>query len=154
MRHRELQRAGLHAGLVLGLLTTPLGAQEAPTQQPEADAPVEERWLEPMPIPADPELEEQIHEVQDALEAINRQIVRRKDALGKSDDSAAKTKLYEELDALRKERAELDALLDDLVEEAKTSERTAIDEALSRARWLERQQDYWSQREELLRDRQ
>ena len=62
--------------------------------------------------------------------------------------------LYQELEALRKERGDLEALLHDLADEARMSERTAIDEALARARWLERQQEQWSQKEELLRDRQ
>jgi len=55
---------------------------------------------------------------------------------------------------LRKEREDLEALLHDLVEEARASERTEIDEALARVRWLERQQEQWYKKEELLRDRQ
>lgn len=105
-------------------------------------------------MPADPELEEQIQEVQEALNTLYQQTVRRKEALKKTQDVAQKAKLYEELEALRKEDEELEALLHDLVEEAQISEQTAIDEALARARWLERQQDYLQQREELIRDRQ
>jgi hypothetical protein len=126
----------------------PLAAQTAASEE------LEEPWLEPMPVPFDPELEEQIQEVQDGLSTIHQQMVRRKDALREAPDATTKARLFEELEALRKERKELEALLNDLVEEAKVSERTAIDEALSRTRWLERQQEYWEKKEELLRDRQ
>ncbi len=115
---------------------------------------VEEPWLEPMPIPADPELEAQIQEVQEALSTIHTQMVRRKDALGKTQDPATKARLLEEFERLRQEREDLEALLHDLVDEAKISEQTAIDEALAKARWLERQREYQEQREELIRDRQ
>ena len=112
------------------------------------------RWIEALPIPADPELENQIKEVQDALSAIYQQMVRRKEALQKIQDPTAKAKLYEEFERLRKEREELEKLLHDLVDEAKLSEQTAIDEALARARSIERQQEYQAQKEELIRDRQ
>lgn len=142
-------RWGWLVGLLVWNAAGALLAQEPATNEEELVQP----WLEPIPTPADPELEEQIHEVQDALDAINRQIVRRKDAVIKTEDAAAKAKLYEELDLLRRERNELASLLNDLVEEARVSERTAIDEALARARWLERQQEQWYQKEELIRDR-
>jgi hypothetical protein len=93
-------------------------------------------------------------EIQQALSAINRELVRRNEAVEKIEDPAAKTKLYDELELLRKERRSLERLLDELIDEARASERTEIDEALARARWLERQQDQWYQKEELLRDRQ
>ena len=76
------------------------------------------------------------------------------DALNKSQDPVAQTKLSEELNVLRTERQELETLLHALVDEAKMSEQTAIDEALARTRWLERQQEYQQQKEELIRDRQ
>ena len=114
----------------------------------------EEPWLAPLPVPADPELEQQIHEVQDALAAIDKEMVRRKEALNKTQDPATKATLHDEFDTLRKEREDLEALLHALADEAKLSEQTAIDEALARARWLERQQEYQQQREELIRDRQ
>jgi predicted nucleic acid-binding Zn-ribbon protein len=110
--------------------------------------------MEPLPVPADPELEKQIQEVQEALGAIYQQMVRRKDALKKATDAATKAALYDEFERLRKEREDLEALLHDLVDEARLSEQTAIDEALARARWLERQQEYHAQKEELIRDRQ
>lgn len=113
-----------------------------------------EPWMELIPIPTDPELEALMQEVQEALSTIHKQMVRRKEALHTTQDADAKTSLYEELGALRKEREDLEAILHDLVEEAKVSERTEIDEALAKARWLERQQEQWYQKEELLRDRQ
>ncbi len=153
-------RLGKQQGGVMGLviavasLTTSeilLAQQPAPQQaQEEADA----WWVKPLPVPADPELEQQILEVQDALSAIHQQTVRRKEVLKKTQDPATKATLYEELEALRKERQGLEAILHDLVEEAKASERTAIDEALAHAQWLERQQEYWDRKEELIRDRQ
>lgn len=122
--------------------------------EPPSSEELEEPWMTPIAIPADPELEQQIQEVQDALSAIHRQMVRRKEALNKTPDATAKTALYGELEALRQEREDLEALLHDLVDEAKLSERTKIDEALARARWFERQQQYWEQKEERTRDLQ
>lgn len=119
-----------------------------------AEPTVEEPWLEPILVPFDPELEEQILEVQQALSTLHKQMVRRKEVLKKTTDPATKTTLYQELETLRKEREDLEKLLHDLVEEARLSEKTAIDEALARARWLERQQEYWEKKEEIIRDRQ
>ena len=127
------------------------GALGAQSPEPEIEEP---HWMEAIPAPADPELEEQIVEVQNALKAIYQQMVRRKETLKKTQDATAKATLYDELEQLRKEREDLEALLHDLVDEAKLSEQTAIDEALARARWLERQQEYQTQKEELIRDRQ
>lgn len=138
--------------LGVGLLSGGLLAAQGPAKEPELE--VEQPWLEPIPVPFDPELEAQIIEVQDGLGTVHKQMVRRKEALKQTKDPATKTKLYDELEALRKEREDLEAILHDLVEEAKASQRTAIDEALARARWLERQQEYWDKKEELLRDRQ
>jgi hypothetical protein len=127
----------------------------AHAQQPQsAELEVEEPWVELYPVPADPELEAQIKEVQEALGTVHKQMVRRKDALNKTQDPTTKAKLLEEFDRLRRERDDLEALLHDLVEEAKLSERTAIDEALARARWLERRQEYQEKKEETIRDRQ
>lgn len=139
------------AGLLLcgGILS--LGGALLAQDLPNHD---EESWLEPIPIPFDPELEHQIEEVQGALSAINKQIVRHKEQVNKEPDAGVKAKLYEKLETLREEQEDLEALLHDLIGEAKASQRTAIDEALRRARWLERQQEYWDKKEELLRDRQ
>lgn len=145
--------------LVFPLPASGVLCAEAPsTQLPSAAAgPAEAQdqpWLEPIPVPADPELEAQIQQVQEALSAIDRQMVRRKDGVNKTQDPATRAKLYDELEQLRKEREDLEGLLHDLVEEAKVSERTALDEALARARWLERRQEYLEKKEENLRDRQ
>lgn len=110
--------------------------------------------MQPIPIPADPELEDQIKEIQEALSGIYQQMVRRKEAIHKTTDSAARARLYEEFEQLRKDRDDLEQLLHDLIDEAKKSERTIIDEALAKARWLERQQEYQQQKEEIIRDRQ
>lgn len=150
---RTVTTIGATLMLAVGLLAAnPLCAQEPPQTPPAEDA--TEAWLQPYPVPADSELEEQIVEIQQALGAINRELVRRNEAVEKTEDPAAKTKLYDELDLLRKERRSLEGLLDELIDEAKASEQTEIDEALARARWLERQQDQWYQKEEQLRDRQ
>lgn len=131
-----------------------LYAQEssAPAASPE-DTEVMEAWLQPYPTPADPELEEQIVELQQALGAISKELVRRKHAVQDTQDSAVKAQLYAEIEMLRKEQRALDALLRDLIDEAKASEWTAIDEALARARWLERQQEYRDRAQELSRER-
>ena len=125
----------------------------ATTSVPE-EPQVEEPGMRAIPVPADPELEHQIKEVQDGLRTIYQQMVRRKEALKKAQDPAAKTTLYDEFERLRKDGEELEAFLHDLVEEAKRSQQTAIDEALARARWFERQQESWEKKEDLIRDRQ
>jgi len=141
---------GLLVWAATAWLASPVGADELSPEEREVVAP---RWMEALPVPADPELEQQIVEVQDALKAIYREMVRRKDVLKKTQEPATKARLYDEFERLRKEREDLEALLHDLVDEAKLSEQTAIDEALARARWLERQQEYQAQKEELIRDR-
>ena len=153
-----LRRGFLVLGFVLGCSGLLLAEEPVPkpsSQKLGSGTPESEKgWTQPIPVPADPELEAQIVEVQEALSTIDKQIVRHKEALGKTQDPATKTSLYEQLELLRKERNELEALLHDLVDEAKLSEQTAIDEALAHARWLERQQEYQEKKEELIRDRQ
>ena len=155
MRSRLM--VGMLVWAATAFLAGPLGAEPpSSTSQPTSrDTEVEEpRWMEAMPVPADPELEEQIVEIQKALKAIYQQMVRRKEVLKKTQDPAAKATLYDEFERLRKEREDLEKLLHDLVDEAKLSEQTEIDAALARARWLERQQEYRDQKEEIIRDRQ
>ena len=135
-------------GLSLG--GTGLAAEE-PAQPVALD---EEPWMEPLPVPFDPELEALIKEVQEALNTVHQQMVRRKELVKQTQDPTAKASLYDELERLRKERAELQGLLNKLVEEARISELTEIDEALARARWLERWEERWEKKEELIRDRQ
>ena len=152
--------AGLLAISLSVLLSSCVHAQKSSRNTPRtttissSDKELAQPWLEPIPICADPELEAQIQEVQNALTAIGKEMVRHKDALNKAQDPTANSKLADEVEALRKERKELEALLHDLVDEAKLSEQTAIDEALARARWLERQQEYYDKKEESIRDRQ
>ena len=149
--------AGLLVSAAAASLAGPLGAEppKGASQPTSTEIEVTEpRWMEPLPVPADAELEEQIQEVQEALGAIYQQMVRRRDALKKTTDAAIKAGLYDEFERLRKEREDLEKLLHDLVDEAKLSEQTAIDAALARARWFERQQEYQAQKEELIRDRQ
>ena len=151
----------LGGGLAYALVS-PLLAKDPPTAQPEPthhtptkQPPLlEEPWLTPLPVPADPELEQQIQEVQDALTAIHKEMVRRKDALQQTQDPETKITFSQELERLRKEREDLEGLLHELVDEAKLSQQTVMDAALARARWLERQQESQQQHEELLRDRQ
>ena len=140
--------------LACGLALTFMGLLSAAEPVSDSLDVQDPMMMEPLPVPADPELEALIEEVQDALGTIHQQMVRRKEAIHKSQDATAKTKLYEEFERLRKDREDLEAVLHDLVDEAKLSQRTAIDEALARARWFERQQEYQTQREELIRDRQ
>ncbi|GEM_PF-5472822 len=101
----------------------------------------------------DPELQEQISQVNQALEEIHQQLVARKKALQMVLSDAQKARLYDELDGLRRERDMLERLLHDLVDEAQATEWTAIDEALKRARAAERPQERAVQREENLRER-
>ena len=133
---------------------TPAVKSKLSKRFPPKELEVNQPQIQSIPVPADPELEQQIKDVQNALGAIYQEMVRRKDALKKTEDPTAKTALYDEFERLRKDRDDLEALLHDLIDEAKASERTAIDEALARARWLERQQEYQQQKEELIRDRQ
>jgi hypothetical protein len=146
----------VRAGLLFIWVASCLGVDTLVFAESNAATPSDEehQWLEPIPVPADPELEDQILEIQGALSTLHQQTVRRKEALKHTQDAASKATLYEELEVLRKERQELEALLHHLVEEARLSEQTAIDEALAQARWLERQQERHEQREELIRDRQ
>ncbi|MBI3330601.1 MAG: hypothetical protein HYZ96_00650 [Candidatus Omnitrophica bacterium] len=155
LRASDVRRVvvALLVGLVGGLS---LGGVRLAAEEPAAASPedLEEPWMEPLPTPFDPELEGLIKEVQEALNAVHQQMVRRKELVKQTVDPAAKSTLYDELERLRKERAELQALLNQLVEEAAVSQRTAIDEALARARWLEQRQERWEKKEELIRDRQ
>jgi len=139
------------ASCVLALsVGSPLWAQEGSPTKPSDD---DQAWFEPIPTPFDPELERQLEEVQSALVAIHKQIVRHKEHAKREGDPAEQARLQERLKALYEERDTLRAVLDDMIGEAKASQRTAIDEALRRARWLERQQESWQKKEELLRDR-
>ena len=145
---------GSVAGLLMLVVTLSCGGLLFAEGPAPKTLDVTEPRIEPIPVPADPELEQLMREVQEGLNTIHQQMVRRKEALNKTQDPVDKAKLLEEFESLRKEREELEQLLHDLVDEAKISEQTAIDEALARARYLERQQEYQEKKEELIRDRQ
>ncbi len=147
--------------LVWGFSPVGVGLAAEEPSAPQAASPasaspedLEEPRMEPLPVPFDPELEALIKEVQEALNGVHQQMVRRKELVKQTKDPAAKATLYDELERLRKERSELQALLNQLVEEAAVSQRTAIDEALARTRWLEQREERWEKKEELIRDRQ
>ena len=155
-RKRLWEKGGVLAvalGLSLSGGIALYGASSSP-QKPAEETESKEPVLKSLPVPADPELERQIEEVQDALKTVYKQMVRRKETLQQTDDLAKKDLLHQELEVLQRDRKELEGLLRDLVEEAKVSQRTAIDEAIARARWWERQQERWDKQEELIRDRQ
>ena len=141
-------------GLLLFLPRVDAAESPAPADSTTQETQQTQSWLEPYPVPADPELEKQITELQEALGAINKELVRRKQAVQTAQEATVKAKLYEDIETLRKEQNALDALLRDLIDEARASEWTAIDEALARVRWLERKQEYHDRTEEILRDRQ
>lgn len=155
--HGESVRTACLSGLVslvLAASVTSLATADQPANAKTHPSEESQSWMRPLPVPTDPELEEQISEVQEALTTIHKQIVRRKDTLETISDPAQKTVLYDEVERLRKVKRELEVILNQLVEEARASERTAIDEALAQARWFEHYQEKSEQREELIRDRQ
>ncbi|MBI3323297.1 MAG: hypothetical protein HYZ95_02395 [Candidatus Omnitrophica bacterium] len=102
----------------------------------------------------DPVLKEQIQTVTEALNGLHRSIAQNRRALQASPDDSAKSALYAELDGLRKEHDMLERLLHDLVEEARATEWTRIDEALRRTKSYERRQEHSYEKEEALRERQ
>ncbi|MBI3011753.1 MAG: hypothetical protein HYY58_04630, partial [Candidatus Omnitrophica bacterium] len=85
---------------------------------------------------------------------LHEQVVRRKRLVADAQDEAAKARLLGEIDSLRTERDEIESLLHQLVNEARASERTAIDEALANVRMLEWRREQLDRREEIIRDRQ
>ena len=105
-------------------------------------------------VTEDPVLKEQIVKVTEGLETLHQQMAQRRKALNTTTDEVKKAVLYAELDGLRKEHDMLERLLHELVEEAKATECTTIDEALKRAREVERYQERAYQKEEVLRERQ
>ena len=101
----------------------------------------------------DPVLKEQIAQMTSALEQLHERMASARKALDAATDDDRKTALYAELDGLRKERDTLERLLHELVDEAKATEWTAIDEALRRSRAFERYQERADQKEDNLRER-
>lgn len=106
-------------------------------------------------VTEDAVLKEQIVKVHEALAVLDQQIAERRRQLQQAAGDAQKSSLlYAEVDGLRKEYGMLERLLNDLVEEAKATEWTAIDQALARAKRFERHQEGAYQRQEVIRDRQ
>lgn len=102
----------------------------------------------------DPVLKEQIVQVTGALQKIHQEMTRRRKGIEAEADPKKKAVLYADLDALRKEHDLIERLLHELVEEARATEWTKIDEALRRALAFERYQERAYRHEEVLRDRQ
>ncbi len=101
----------------------------------------------------DAALEGQITKISREIEKINLQMAHLKKTLRETTDEAQKTASSSELDRLRGERRALQQLLDKLVEAGKADEGTAIDQALQRARKLERMQERASEQQETIYDR-
>ena len=104
-------------------------------------------------VTEDPVLKEQIIKVTEGLQILYRQMAQRRQAIQKETDSIRKAALYVELDGLRRERDALEGLLHELVEEAKATEWTKIDEALKGVRFIDRYSEKETRKEEVLRDR-
>ncbi len=104
-------------------------------------------------VTEDPALNRQIVKVSHELERVNLEMAQHERALQGTTEAAQRTALSSELDRLREARSTLRQLIDRLVEAGKAGEETAIDEALQRARKLERLQERASDREETLYDR-
>lgn len=102
----------------------------------------------------DPVLKEQIVKVHEVLVSLHTQMAQRRQRLQQTTDETQRVGLYAELDGLRMEHDLLERLLHELVDEAKATEWTAIDEALQRAKRFERAQERTYKREEDLRERQ
>ncbi len=102
----------------------------------------------------DTDLRTQIVKIDQALEDLHTQMAHRRKAIQLEIDPAKKTALYSELDEMRKNRDTLEQILHELVEEAKATEWTKIDEALKRSRKFEQYQEKAYRREEAIRERQ
>ena len=105
------------------------------------------------PNEEDAVLEGQITQVSREVEKINLRMARLKKELREITDGTRQTAIPSELDRLRGERGTLQELLDRLVEAGKADEEKVIDQALQRARKLERIQERASEREEIRYDR-
>jgi predicted nucleic acid-binding Zn-ribbon protein len=127
-----------------------LAAEEPPSSVPEESRP----HVDPTAINTeDEDLKEQIFKVNDALEELHQQIAQQRKQIQAVGTDAERAGLYARLDALRKEHDMLERLLHELVDEARATEWTKVDEALKRVRGLERYQEKQQRREDVLRDR-
>lgn len=130
------------------LISAPAGAAEPP------DGTMDTHALAASVATDDVVLKEQIAKVDQAIQELHGRMVERRQAIQQVTDKTKKAALDAELDGLRKERDMLERLLHELVEEARATEWTAVDQALARAKSLERRQEEAYQRQEALRDRQ
>ncbi|MBI2870226.1 MAG: hypothetical protein HYY14_00785 [Candidatus Omnitrophica bacterium] len=134
-----------------------LGCASAPAQEDKSQVkdpfPLEEPWVEALPVPYDPELEQQIQEVQESISTLHEQMVRRKAALEQALEPGEEGRIREELSQLKHERDALEKMLHNLVDEARASEWTKIDEALKRTRRLDILEDRKERKEEAVRDK-
>lgn len=148
MRLRGFRQAAADLFFLLTFILAPAFPVQAQLQE-ELDS--HDQALE---VPAeDPILKEQILEVHQALEGLHQEMALRRKKLQHATTESQKATLYSELDGLRKEHDMLERLLHELVEEAKATEWTRVDEALRQVRGLERYQEKQQRREDVLRDR-
>ncbi len=151
----EKKWLGSFSPAIVLLLTTAnvfLGAQ-ASAVQPMNDDPAVANASGPSATTGDAALEEQITKISREMEKLNLQMARLKKTLPGTMDEAQKVTATSELEHLRDERRTLQQLLDKLVEAGKADEGTVIDQALRRARKLERIQERASEQQETIYDR-
>lgn len=142
----------LAVGLFLWLVSGGAGLAGSFAAESEEEAHSHEEAL--AVVTEDTVLKEQIVKVTEGLRTIHDEMARRRKAIQAETDGARRAALYAQLDAVRKEHDALEDLLHDLVEEARATEWTKIDEALRRARAVERYEERRYRQEEVLRDRQ
>ena len=99
-------------------------------------------------------LKEQITQIDQAAQNLHHQIAQLRATIQGTASEAQKAQLYAELDGMQKELRSLERLLHDLLDEAKATEWTTIDEALKQAKRFERMQERVYERQEVIRDRQ
>jgi len=140
---------------LLFLFCSPCPAATAEEANPPAAEEEARPHLDPSALRTEDEvLREQIVKVNDALEELHQEIAQQRKKIQAAGTDAERAGLYARLDALHKEHDMLERLLHELVEEAKVTEWTELDEAISRAEDLRRQREYQELKRELLRDRQ
>ena len=128
-------------------------AKPSETETPVQYTQTPEPWLDTILVPQDRELEKQIKEVQDSIFTLHQQMVRRKLTLSETDGVEDRNELMQEIELLTKERDMLEGILHDMVDEARATEWTVIDQALERSRKLEFLLDLEEIKEEAVSDR-
>lgn len=148
-----LKRTLFCAIVLVGLVTL----AQVPAQGQPAEDPSEEAHFHSEALGVateDAVLKEQIQKVNESLTTLHQEMSARRRAIQREADPGRKAALYAELDGLRKEHDMLERLLHDLVDEARATEWTKIDEALRRIKPHERRQEKSYEKEEALRERQ